>query len=83
MPAAYSSIRAAKRAGVKSGSVTTAGAAVRAWSSITWPAFVPMGKACTRCREWANGRRLGWTGGEARFAWVAATPLGRPVVPEV
>ena len=51
VPAAYDSMSAAKRAGVNSGRVTTVGAALSALSSMTWPAFVPMGKACTRCLE--------------------------------
>ena len=57
MPAAYRSIVRAKRAGVNRAGLTTAGCASSALSSIAWPALVPIGKACTRWRECANGRR--------------------------
>lgn len=41
------------RSASKRGRLSVVGAAVSAPSSITWPALVPIGKACRACRECA------------------------------
>ncbi|GFJ86966.1 hypothetical protein Prum_006080 [Phytohabitans rumicis] len=74
----------ANRAGVGRARVSAPGRAYKALSSMVCAALVPMAKACANRSECASRSRRGCVGApRVRLAWVATTPLGRPVVPEV
>lgn len=84
LPTACSSMSRAKRAGVNRGAAIPAAAESSALTSIVCPAFVPTGKACRKYAECRSGRRRSSRVQPcARLPWVAVTPLGTPVVPEV
>ncbi len=84
LPASYSSMSRANRPGVNCGAATAVAAESSALTSMVCPALVPTGKACRKWREWRSGRRRSSSVQPcARLPWVAVTPLGVPVVPEV